>query len=223
MAAMLVRRALRVSLTLAVAAAAGLAAASWSGKAHAASDTVGGPVAATAVAAVAATPRVVGQESRRGLPVVLGNRIASGPGSGLKFTLDDRSSVIIGPNSAITVDEFAADRVVLRVERGSFHLDSANPGNIYVVLPAGTVTVKAATVAGRILPDCTEVALLSVGRAEVATPAGGSVRLEKIGDFTRLTGYAAPSQPAQLPAQRLQDFVGLTSQIAAAQGQIAAR
>jgi ferric-dicitrate binding protein FerR (iron transport regulator) len=228
MAAMLVRRAqffnkvLRVSLTITVAAAAGLAASAWAGQARAA-DTAGSPVAATAVAAVAAAPRVVGQESRRSLPVVLGNRIASGPGSGLKFTLDDRTSVIIGPNSAITVDEFAADRVVLRVERGSFHVDSANPGNIYVVLPAGTVTVKAATVAGRILPDCTEVALLSVGRAEVATPGGGSVRLEKIGDYTRLTGYAAPSQPAQLPAQRLQDFVGLTSQIAAAATSLAAR
>jgi ferric-dicitrate binding protein FerR (iron transport regulator) len=214
MAAMLLRRVLRVSLTLTVAAAAGIAASSWAGKAQAASDLNGGQTAATAIAAVHAAPRVVGQESRRGLPIVLGNRLVSGPGSGVKFTLDDRSTVIIGPNSAITVDEFAADRVVLRVERGSFHLDSANPGNIYVVLPGGTVTVKAATVAGRILPDCAEIALLSVGRAEVATPGGASVRLDKIGDFTRLTGYAAPSQPAQLPAQRLQDFVGLTSQIA---------
>lgn len=214
MAAMLLRRALRVSLTLTVAAAAGIAASAWAGTALAASD-LAGQTGATAIAAVRAAPRVVGQESRRGLPIVLGNRLVSGPGSGLKFTLDDRSTVIIGPNSAITVDEFAADRVVLRVERGSFHLDSANPGNIYVVLPGGTVTVKAATVAGRILPDCAEVALLSVGRAEVASPAGGSVRLDRIGDFTRLTGYAAPSQPTQLPPQRLQDFAGLTSQIAA--------
>lgn len=213
MAAMLIRRALRVSLTLTVAVAAGLAASAWAGQA--ASDLNGGQTAATAIAAVRAAPRVVGQESRRDLPIVLGNRLVSGPGSGLKFTLDDRSTVIIGPNSAITVDEFAADRVVLRVERGSFHLDSANPGNVYVVLPGGTVSVKAATVAGRILPDCAEVALLSVGRADVAAPGGASVRLDKIGDFTRLTGYAPPSQPAQLPPQRLQDFVGLTSQIAA--------
>jgi ferric-dicitrate binding protein FerR (iron transport regulator) len=213
MAAMLLRRVLRVSLTLTVAAAAGIAASAWAGKAHA-SDLNGNPTAATAIAAVRAAPRVVGQESRRGLPIVLGNRLVSGPGSGLKFTLDDRTTVIIGPNSAITVDEFAADRVVLRVERGSFHLDSANPGNVYVVLPGGTVTVKSATVGGRILPDYAEVALLSVGRADVAAPAGGSVRLSKIGDFTRLTGYAAPSQPVQLPPQRLQDFVGLTSQIA---------
>ena len=214
MAAMLIRRALRVSLTLTVAAVAGFAATVWAGPAHAASDLNGGQTAATAIAAVRAAPRVVGQESRRGLPIVLGSRLVSGPGSGLKFTLDDRSTVIIGPNSAITVDEFAADRVVLRVERGSFHLDSANPGNVYVVLPGGTVSVKAATVAGRILPDCAEVALLSVGRADVAAPGGASVRLDKIGDFTRLTGFAPPSQPAQLPPQRLQDFVGLTSQIA---------
>ena len=211
MAAMLLRRALRVTMTLTVAAAAGLAATAWAGNARAASEH---ELTATPIAVVAPAPRVVGQESRRGLPIVLGNRLASGPGSGMKFTLDDRTAVIIGPNSVITVDEFAADRVVLRLERGSFHLDSANPGNVYVVLPGGTVTVKAATVAGRILPDSTEIAMLSVGRVEVAGLAGPSVKLDKIGDYTRLTGLNAPSQPAPLSPQRLQDFIGLMGQIA---------
>ncbi|MCW0232653.1 MAG: FecR family protein [Ferrovibrio sp.] len=211
MAAILLRRALRVTMTLTVAAAAGLAAAAWAGNARAASEPA---LAVTPIAVVAPVPRVVGQESRRGLPIVLGNRLASGPGSGVKFTLDDRTTVIIGPNSVITVDEFAADRVVLRLERGSFHLDSANPGNVYVVLPGGTVTVKAATVAGRILPDSTEIAMLSVGRVEVAGLAGPPVKLDKIGDYTRLTGLNAPSQPAPLSPQRLQDFIGLMGQIA---------
>lgn len=211
MAANLLNRALRVSLTVAVAAVAGVAASAWAGSARAASP---GDLLVAPVAVVSPAARVVGQESRRGLPVVLGHRLTSGPGSGMKFTLDDRTSVIIGPNSAITVDEFAADRVVLRLERGSFHLDSANPGRVYVVLPGGTVTVRAATVAGHILPDCTEIALLSVGRAEVASLGGHTVKLEKIGDATRLAGNAAPSQPATLAPQRLQDFIGLTSQIA---------
>ena len=82
MAAMLLRRARRVSLTLTVAAAAGIAA--WAGEAQAASD-LAGQTGATAIAAVRAAPRVVGQESRRGLPIVLGNRLVSGPGSGMKF------------------------------------------------------------------------------------------------------------------------------------------
>lgn len=213
MAAMMFRRALRVSLTLAAVAAVGLAASAWADGARAASPAE--QLLSPAAAIVSPAARVVGQESRRGQPVVLGGRIASGPGSGVKFTLDDRTSVIIGPNSAVTVDEFAADRVVLRLERGSFHLDSANPGNVYVVLPGGTVTVKAATVAGRIQPDCTEIALLSVGRVEVASLGGHVVKLDKVGDSTRLTGYAAPSQPVQLAPQRLQDFLGLTSQVAA--------
>lgn len=215
--AIVFRRALRVSLTLAAAAAAGLAASSWAADSRAASDRIelAAELPVRPVAAVGAAARVVGQESRRGLPITLGNRIASGPGSGVKFALDDRSVVIIGPNSAITVEEFAADRVVLRVERGSFHLDSANPGNVYVVLPMGTVTVKAATVGGRIGPDAAEVALLSAGRAEVAGFGGQSVRLEKIGDATRIVGLGGPSQPAQLSPQRLQDLIGLTSQIAA--------
>jgi len=209
MAALLLRRALRVSLTLAAATVAGVAAHVWAADAHAQEGFGLYQAAVTSPA-----PRVVGQESRRGHPVVLGSRMVSGPGSGVKFTLDDRTTVIIGPNSAVSVDEFAADRVVLRLERGSFHLDSANPGNVYVVMPSGTVTVRAATVAGRILPDCTEVALLSVGRAEVAGFGGHAVKLEKIGAATRLTGLGGPSQPEQLSPQRLQDFIGLTSQIA---------
>lgn len=209
MAAPLLRRALRATLTLAAAAAAGIAADSW-----AASERLELAADLTPVAATAA-PKIVGQESRLGRPVALGSRIASGPGSGVKFTLNDRSTVIIGPNSAISVDEFAADRVVLRVERGSFHLDSANPGSIYVVLPSGTVTVKAATVAGRIGPNGTEVVMLSVGRTEVAGFGGYSVRLDQIGQATRIIGLGAPSQPEVLSPQRLQDFIGLPGQIAA--------
>ncbi|WP_298720946.1 FecR family protein [uncultured Ferrovibrio sp.] len=209
MAALFLRRALRVTLTLATAAIAGVAAHSW-----AASDTFDQSGDIQPVAASVAPPRIVGQESRLGRPVALGSRIASGPGSGLKFTLNDRSTVIIGPNSAISVDEFAADRVVLRLERGSFYVDSANPGSLYLVLPTGTVTVKASTVAGRIGPNGTEIALLSVGRAEVMGFGGYGVRLDQPGEATRIIGLGAPTQPSLLSPQRLQDYVGLAGQVA---------
>lgn len=215
--AVVFRRALRVTFTLAAAAAAGLAASSWAADSHAASERIelAAELPAVPVAAVGAVPRVVGHETRRGQPIALGNRIVSGPGSGIKFALNDQSVVIIGPNSAISVEEFAADRVVLRLERGSFHLDSANPGSVYVVFPTGNVTVKSAVVAGRLGPDSAEIALLSAGRAEVSGFGGQSVRLEHIGDATRILGLGAPSQPAQLSPQHLQDMIGLTSQIAA--------
>lgn len=215
--AVVLRRALRVTFTLAAAVAAGLAASSWAADSRAASDRIelAADLPAVPVAAIGTAAKVVGQESRRGQPVTLGGRIASGPGSGVKFALNDRSVVIIGPNSAISVEEFAADRVVLRLERGSFHLDSANPGSVYVVLPTGTVTVRSAIVAGRIGPDSAQIALLSAGRAEVTGFGGQSVRLEKIGDATRILGLGTPSQPAQLSPQSLQDLTGLTSQIAA--------
>lgn len=199
------RRALRVSLTVAAAALAGMTADS-----RAASE----PVVDLTPAAATMAPKQVGMESRSGRPVALGSRIASGPGSGVKFVLEDRSSVIIGPNSAITVDEFAADRVVLRLERGSFHLDSANPGTVYVILPGGSVAVRSATVAGRIGPNGTEIALLSVGRAEVTGFGGQAVRLSRIGEATRIMGLGNPSQPVTLTPQRLQDFTGLTAQLA---------
>ncbi len=202
------RRVLRVSLTLAAAAIAGFVADS-----RAASDRLDLAGDVTPVAATVA-PKVVGAETRSGRPVTLGHRIASGPGSGVKFTLDDNTRVIIGPNSTISVDEFAADRVVLRLQRGSFHLDSANPGTVYVILPSGSVAVRAATVAGRIGPDATEIALLSVGRAEVTGFGGQAVRLEKIGEATRIVGLGNPSRPTTLSPQRLQDFTGLTAQLA---------
>ena len=145
---------------------------------------------------------------------MLGSRIVSGPGSGVKFTLQDQSVVIIGPNSTISVDEFAADRVVLRLERGSFYVDSGNPGVLHIILPAGTVAVRTATVAGRIGPDATEVALLSVGRVEVAGFGGRSVQMDRIGQATRIVGLGSPSAPVVLSPQRLQDFTGLTSQVA---------
>lgn len=201
----LLRRALRVSFVLAVATTAGFAAGAW-----AASERLKLAGDLTPVAA----PRVVGAEARSGRPVALGSRIVSGPGSGLKFTLDDNTRVIIGPNSAINVDEFAADRVVLRLERGSFHLDSANPGTVYVILPSGSIAVRTATVAGRIGPDATEIALLSVGRAEVTGFGGQVVRLEKMGEATRIVGLGNPSRPVALSPQRLQDFTGLTAQLA---------
>src|SRR3546814_12692732 len=83
------RRALRATLTLAVALAAGLAANCW-----AASDTVGAAEGAAVlpVATPAAAPRVVGHETRQGRPVMLGGRIASGPGSGVKFIQIGRAS-----------------------------------------------------------------------------------------------------------------------------------
>lgn len=206
--AQLFQRSLRISLTLAAAVIAGVAADSW-----AASDRLDLAGDVTPVAATVA-PRVVGAEARSGRPVALGKRIVSGPGSGVKFTLDDHTRVIIGPNSTVSVDEFAADRVVLRLERGSFHLDSANPGTVYVILPAGSVAVRTATVAGRISPDATEIALLSVGRAEVTGFGGQAVRLEKMGEATRIVGLGSPSQPVALSPQRLQDFTGLTAQLA---------
>ena len=75
MAASLLRRALRVSLTLVAATVAGVAAHVWAADAHA-QDSFGLHQAAIHSPA----PRIVGAESRRGHPVVLGSRMVSGPG-----------------------------------------------------------------------------------------------------------------------------------------------
>ncbi|WP_374633703.1 FecR domain-containing protein [Ferrovibrio sp.] len=207
--AFLNRRFRRLGLTIAASVLAGLVAAN----AHAAQPSAE-QQAATEQAVSLPAPRVVGQDTRRNKPVVQGQRLAAGPGSGIEVRLADGSQLVVGPNSVLSVDECSADRVVLRLERGSFLVDSANPGQVFVSMPAGSVTVRSAAVAGRVGPDGTDVVLLSAGRADVTGFGGRSVRLDQQGEATRIRALGPPSQPYILPPERLRDFAGLAAQVA---------
>ncbi len=207
--AFLNRRFRRLGLTIAASVLAGLVAAN----AHAAQPSTE-QQAATEQAVSLPAPRVVGQDTRRNKPVVQGQRLVAGPGSGIEVRLADGSQLVVGPNSVLSVDECSADRVVLRLERGSFLVDSANPGQVFVSMPAGSVTVRSAAVAGRVGPDGTDVVLLSAGRADVTGFGGRSVRLDQQGEATRIRALGPPSQPYILPPERLRDFAGLAAQVA---------
>lgn len=207
--AFLNRRLRRLGLTVAASLLAGFVAS----QAHAAQP---GEQSAAAEQTIAMpVPRVVGQDTRRNHPVLLGQRLKAGPGSGIQVRLADGTQLVIGPNSVMTVDECAADRVVLRLERGSFLVDSANPGQVFISMPTGSVAVRSAAVAGRVGPDGTDVALLSAGRAEVTGFGGRSVRLDAQGEATRIRALGPPSQPYLLSPERLRDFASLASQVAA--------
>lgn len=207
--ASLKRRLIRLSAVIGVAAAAVLA--------SAAADAAQ-PTPAAAELAVTSPPaadvRPVGRDIRRNQEVVLGQRLAAGPGSGIQVHLQDGSQVVIGPNSVLTVDEFSADRVILRLERGSFHVDAALSAHLHVILPNGRIHIRGAAVAGRAGPDVVEVVLLSAGRAEVSGFSGRSVRLDTQGQITQIRALGAPSNPAILPADRLRDFTGMIGQVA---------
>jgi len=207
MALVLRRRLIRVAALAAFAALSGFAGASF-----AASDQ---PAPAIPLGLTeAAQPRIVGQESRANRPVIVGQRIVTGPGSGSRLRLNDGSTVSVGPNSALRIDEFADDRVVIRIERGNFQVDSASPGVFHLQLPAATVALRSAALAGRVGPDSTELALLSVGRAEVSGYGGRSVTLDRPGSGTRLLGLGAPTKPEIFSAERLKDLTSVGGQIA---------
>lgn len=211
--AFLNRRFRRLGLTVAASLLAGFVAS----QAHAAQPGEQSAAAEQTIATPAphaAGARVVGQDTRRNHPVLLGQRLKAGPGSGIQVRLADGTQLVIGPNSVLSVDEYAADRVVLRLERGSFLVDSANPGQLFITMPAGSVTVRAAAVAGRVGPDGTDVVLLSAGRAEVTGFGGRSVRLDAQGEATRIRALGPPSQPYRLSPERLRDFASLASQVA---------
>lgn len=207
MALILRRRLIRVAALATFAAFSGFAGAAFAGPDQPAPAI---PLGLTD----AAQPRIVGQESRANRPVVVGQRIVTGPGSGSRLQLNDGSTVAIGPNSALRIDEFAEDRVVIRIERGAFQVDSASPGVFHLQLPAATVALRSAALAGRIGPDSTELALLSVGRADVSGFGGRSVTLDRPGVGTRLQGLGAPTRPENFSAERLKDLSGVGGQIA---------
>lgn len=216
--AFLNRRFRRLGLTIAASVLAGLVAAqaqaAQPAETRAAETRAADQLAAEQPVSMPA-PRVVGQDVRRNHPVMQGQRVKAGPGSGIELRLMDGTQVILGANSVLSVDECASDRVVLRLERGSFLVDSANPGQVFVSMPAGSISVRSAAVAGRVGPDGTDVVLLSAGRAEVTGFGGRSVRLDQQGEATRIRALGPPSQPYRLPPDRLRDFASLASQVAA--------
>ena len=144
----------------------------------------GGAVAQTAtVGAVRGSVQLVsagspanaqGQTVRLGQEVRIGDRIVTGPDSGLQLVLPDQSAFTIGPNSSMTIDEFVFEpasgrgSMTASVARGTFRFVSGkigerNPEAVKIKLPVATVGIRGTVIAGRVEPGKSRVVLLGVG------------------------------------------------------------
>jgi len=164
----------------------------------------------------------VGRLVRSGEPIFLGNAVASGPDAGMQIILLDETTFTIGPNSAVTIDEFVYDtrsrsgKVTASVAKGVFrfvtgHIVRTNPGAMRVNLPVGTIGIRGTAGLGQAGNGTQQVALLGPGgNTDTGSPggldlsAGGLlVSLVRAGFGSTLLGDGTWGPPSQFSAETI--------------------
>jgi hypothetical protein len=200
-------------------------------EAHAqAGRQVGVAAAVTGQVQLAAVGAAARSGVRSGEAIRLGDQIATGPDSKLQIMLADETVFTIGPNAAITIDEFVFDapsgrgKLTADIARGAFRfvtgrIAANNPQDMKVTMPVGTMGIRGTVVAGQVGSDRATIVLLGpgdqnnanerMGRVLVSgTDASqGAVELRRPGFATEIVRGGAPSSPFRLGAAPLEDIL----------------
>jgi len=170
----------------------------------------------------------VGHIVQSGQPVFLGDRIETDAQGTLQILLADETVFTIGPNSAITIDEFIYDpttnagQVSASVVKGVFRFVTGKvaqrePKAMQVKLPAGLIGIRGTIVAGRTEGNHSLVVLLGPGpknntgerpgQITVGNLVGGALQevlVTRPGYGTEITGLdVPPTPPAPVPPAEL--------------------
>lgn len=176
----------------------------------------------------------VGAVMESGQPVYLGDVVRTDSKGHLQILLLDQTTFTVGPNSAITIDEFVYDpathegKVKAEILEGTFRfitgkIAKKKPENMEVKIPNGSIGIRGTIVAGKVGNNNSTVMLLGpgennntgerTGRAIVSSDNGGNNNGG--GDQTDLnrSGYGCNvneqgvSPPFQVPAEQLQQII----------------
>lgn len=167
---------------------------------------------------------------RSGEVIRMGDQISTGPDSKLQILLADETVFTIGPNAAMTIDEFVFDpgtgrgKLSADVARGAFRfvtgrIAASNPQDMRVTTPVGTMGIRGTVVAGQVTPESTVVVLLGpgdqnnanerMGRVLVSgsAPGSGTVELRRPGFATEIMRGGAPSSPFRIKPEALEEIL----------------
>ena len=173
--------------------------------------------------------REIGKNVTSGDAIFLGDRIATGAEGRLQIMLLDETVFTIGPNAALTIDQFVYDpqtnagKVTASVLKGAFRFVSGKvakrePSDMEVRLPVGSIGVRGTSVAGETDGTRATIVLLGpgpsndsserVGRILVSgvgpTGAATTVEVVRSGFGTEITGAnTPPTPPARIDPARL--------------------
>ncbi|MBL8696935.1 MAG: FecR domain-containing protein [Alphaproteobacteria bacterium] len=182
---------------------------------------------------VAAAPgaRTAGRNVQSGEPIRIGDQIATGPDGRLQIMLLDETIFTIGPNAALTIDEFVFDsksgagKLSANVARGAFRfvtgrIAANNPQDMQVKTPVGTMGIRGTVVGGWVSDDRARIVLLGPGSQNNAAermgrvfvqgnvPQGNGVELRRPGFATEIVGRnGQPSAPFRLPQSEIESLI----------------
>jgi hypothetical protein len=163
-----------------------------------------------------------------GTEVFLGNAIRSGNASGLQLMLLDQTTVTLGENAELAVDEFIYDparnngQISMKLTKGAFRLvtggvSEINPANTRIQTPTATIGIRGTIVLANVSPEGTLIALGGpgpnadsrdrVGAVEVNTPQG-SVSITRPGFATFVAPGQAPETPRPLTVEESASLSG---------------
>lgn len=149
---------------------------------------------------VVARAQAVGRAAVSGEPIFLQDKIESGTRSGMQILLLDQTTFTIGPESEIVVDEFVYDpktsagKLSAGVAKGVFRfvtgkIAKAQPSNMNVALPAGTIGIRGTIVAGTAdaSTQASLVVLLGEGPDNATGDLAGAIDVCNVGACTHVS------------------------------------
>lgn len=174
----------------------------------------------------------IGRVLSSGQPLYLGERITTAAGATMQVMLLDETIFTIGPNSAMTLDEFTYDpsnqsgKVLARISKGFFRfvtgqIGHKKPESVRLRFPTGVMAVRGTIIAGQVSDFNTTAVLLGPGPANSAPGervgafrmenAGAAVDVVKPGFGTTVNGNAPPTPPALIPPAQLNTILNATT------------
>ena len=178
-------------------------------------------------------PEAVGRVVQSGQPVFLGDHIQTDAQGSLQVLLADETVFTIGPNSALTIDEFIYDpntnmgKVSASIAKGVFRfvtgkIAQKQPTAMQVKLPAGEIGIRGTMVLGQVEGQHSVVMLLGPGahnntgdppgQITVSNTVGQrveSVDIVRPGFGTEIPSLdAPPATPFQMPAAKVEAMMG---------------
>lgn len=166
-------------------------------------------------------PQVAAQTAADGTEIYLGHNIRAAADAGAQLMLLDQTSVTLGENAEIAVDDFLYDparnlgQLAVSVRNGAFRLvtgaiSEVDPANTVIRTPTALIGVRGTIVLSRVTPAGSLIALAGpgagtdsrdrIGAVEV-TGAQGSVLLTRPGFATFVAPGKAPEAPRPLTAE----------------------
>jgi len=171
-------------------------------------------------------PNIIGIRADDGASVFLGNSIKSAPAAGMQLMLLDETTVTVGENAELAVDEFVYDpaqntgKLDIRMAKGTFRLvtggiSDLNPAATTIRTPTATIGIRGTIVLIEVTETGTTVALGGPGSntdsrervgAVKVTTAKGTVLITRPGFVTFFAPDGTFSAPRRLTESESADI-----------------